>query len=96
MNRRDFIGAVGLGPVLRSAAMQTEESSIAAAIRSGGQVSGLDVVDVHAHIGDNPADAIWPQDAESLVADMDRCGVATAIFSDLGAIHALSAPEYAV
>jgi predicted TIM-barrel fold metal-dependent hydrolase len=74
--------------------MQMDESNIASAIRSGNRVGGLDVIDVHAHIGDNPADAIWPQDAASLVADMDRCGVATAVFSDLGAIHALTAPEY--
>ncbi|MFF8827936.1 amidohydrolase family protein [Streptomyces sp. NPDC015131] len=51
-----------------------------------GRRPAMDVVDAHAHIGRWGAFAIPDGSAESLVAMMDRCGVATACVSHLLAV----------
>jgi len=61
-------------------------------VRAAEKLEGVDMVDVHTHINETPPNAIWPQNPEAMLEDMDRCGVGLAIFSHLGAIEALT-PE---
>jgi uncharacterized protein len=88
MNRRDFlsqsaISALALTPIARSRATNSNESrTLFQEARSGQGLTGVDVVDTHAHfIQDDARNLIWPRGLEPLVGDARRCGIGLTIFS---------------
>ncbi len=94
-SRRRFLrNSSAVGAILTSAplAAQAPRKTILEMARAAERLDGVDIVDAHAHIGDTPADAIWPQQPGELLEDLDRCGIGIAIFSHVGAIFALT-PE---
>lgn len=92
--RRHFVrasvhlGAVSLAAGGRVSAQATK--SVLKQFKAAEPLRGVDIVDVHGHIEETPADAIWPRGVRPLLEDMDRCGIGQVIFSHLAALGALS------
>lgn len=96
VSRRRFLHASGsLGACLSASGgkAQAPRRTILQMAKAAEKLEGVDIVDVHAHIRDTPPGRIWPQDPESLLEDMDRCGMGLAVFSHMGAIEALTGPD---
>ncbi|MCI0625240.1 MAG: amidohydrolase family protein [Acidobacteria bacterium] len=93
-SRRRFLAAGSLSGLssLLPLLPQISGKSIVEMARAAQKLEGVDIIDVHAHIGETPRGAMWQQGAEVLLEDMDRCGLGVAIISHIGAIEALT-PE---
>ncbi len=93
IGRRRFLQASGAFGALFAASpavAQSPRRTILEMARAAEKLTGVDVIDVHAHLDNTPPNRIWPQNAEDLLQDMDRCGIGCAVFSHLGGLFALT------
>lgn len=96
LDRRRFLHAAGAAGAAMAASPRLPSApnkTIVEMARAAERLADADIIDAHAHIHEPKARAIRPHDAELLLEDMDRCGIATALFSHVGALMAGDATE---